>query len=116
MGDEQLTTTLEITVASSFSDRVAVAPNVMFRAIADESVLLDLDHEVYLGLDPVGTRIWIALTTSSSIQEACDQLLGEYEVEPDQLKTDLDAFVQTLLENHLIRTDSSQTQLQSTHE
>ena len=103
-------------MASSFTDRVAAAPNVMFRAIADESVLLDLDHEVYLGLDPVGTRIWVALTTSSSIQEAYDQLLNEYEVEPDQLKTDLDAFIQTLLENHLIRTDSLQTKLQDRSE
>ena len=41
-----------------FSSRVTTAPDVMLRIIGDEAVILNLKNELYLGLDPVGTRMW----------------------------------------------------------
>ncbi len=46
---------------SQFSSRVTSAPDVMLRIIGDEAVILNLKSETYLGLDPVGTRIWTVL-------------------------------------------------------
>ena len=68
----------------SFSKRVAVAPQVMFRQVGDEAVLLNLAQNTYLGLDPVGTRMWTLLTTLDSIEAAHAALLAEYEVAGDQ--------------------------------
>ena len=86
----------------SFSERVRVAPDVLFRVVGEEGVLLNLDTVLYLGLNPVGTRMWNALNDASSIQAAYDELLQEYEVEPAQLRADLEEFIEQLLGQKLI--------------
>ena len=54
----------------SFSDCVRVAPDVLFRMVSDEAILVNLNTEVYLGLNPVGARMWSALTDAPSIDAA----------------------------------------------
>ena len=89
-------------MAVSFSTRVRVAPDVLFRLVGDEGVLLNLNTEQYLGLNPVGTRMWNVLSSAASIQAAYDDLLQEYEVEPAQLRADLEEFIDQLLGQRLI--------------
>jgi Coenzyme PQQ synthesis protein D (PqqD) len=87
---------------ASFSERLSVAPDVRFRLVGDEGVLLNLNTTLYLGLNPVGTRMWHALTSAGSIQAAYDALLEEYEVEPAELRADLEEFIQRLLGQKLV--------------
>ncbi len=89
-------------MAVSFAERVRVAPDVLFRLVGEEAVLLNLNTVLYLGLNPVGTRMWTVLSSASSIQAAYDELLREYEVEPAQLRADLEEFVDQLLGQKLI--------------
>ena len=96
-------------MTTSFSMRIAVAPDVMFRTVGDESVLLHLKSETYLGLDPVGTRMWTLLTASESIQTAYETLLGEYQVDGHQLRRDLEEFVGKLVENDLVQVNAAET-------
>ena len=91
-------------MAVSFAERVTVAPDVLFRLVGDEAVLVNLNTEVYLGLNPVGTRMWHVLSGASSIQAAYDELLREYEVEPAQLRADLEEFIDQLRTQKLIET------------
>jgi hypothetical protein len=86
----------------SFASRINVAPNVLFHFLGEETILLNLNTERYLGLDSVGTRMWKVLTEAPSIQAACDMLVNEYQVTPESLQLDLDEFVDTLLEQGLI--------------
>ena len=101
-------------MAVSFSDRVMVAPDVLFRLAGEEAVLLNLNTEQYLGLNLVGTRMWSVLSSASSIQAAYDELLQEYEVEPAQLRADVEEFIEQLLRQKLIEavpvTEASQRQ------
>lgn len=92
---------------TSFATRIAVAPDVMFRTVGDESVLLHLKTETYLGLDPVGTRMWTVLTEAESIESAYEMLLKEYEVDGQQLRRDLEDFVVKLLEHDLVLVNSN---------
>jgi hypothetical protein len=89
-------------MAVSFAQRVRVAPDVLFRLVGDEGVLLNLNTEMYLGLNLVGTRMWNVLGSASSIQAAFDELLQEYDVEPAQLRADLEEFIDHLLAQKLI--------------
>jgi hypothetical protein len=89
-----------MTIAST--DRVVVAPNVLFRLVGDEGVLVNLDTEQYLGVNAVGARMWHVLAASDSVQAAYEQLLDEYEVEPAQLRADLDEFIAGLLRQKLV--------------
>ena len=88
----------------SFSDRVTVAPDVLFRLVSDEAVLVNLNTEMYLGLNPVGARMWRVLSEASSIQAAYEQLLQEYDVEPSKLRGDLEEFIGELQTHRLIET------------
>jgi hypothetical protein len=89
-------------MALSFSNGVAAAPEVMFQTVGEESVLLNLKTSLYMGLDPVGTRMWTLLTDADSIQAAYEVLLAEYEVTPEQLRKDLEEFLDKLTEQGLI--------------
>ena len=85
-----------------FSQRLSVAPDVLFRLLGEEGVLVNLNTEIYLGLNPVGARMWHLLTSVSSIQEAYEQLLQEYHVEPEWLRADVEEFIDRLLGQKLI--------------
>ena len=89
-------------MAISFSDRVRVAPDVLFRLLSDEAVLVNLNTEVYLGLNAVGARMWSVLTSAGSVQAAYDALLQEYDVAPAQLRGDLEEFLDQLVAQRLL--------------
>jgi len=93
-------------MAYSFYSHVTVAPDVLFRFVGEETVLLHLKRETYLGLDTTGTRMWNLLTEAPSIQAAYHTLLQEYEVEPARLREDLDVFLDQLVEQGLIEVGS----------
>jgi hypothetical protein len=74
----------------------------MFHVVGEEAVLLNLKTELYLGLDPVGTRMWAVLHESASIEAAYEALLAEFEVEPERLRADLDEFLDKLIGQGLV--------------
>lgn len=85
-----------------FSSIVAPASDVLIRTVGEESVVLNLQTEQYLGLDDLSTRIWQLLTAGGPIQSAYETLLTEYEVDPEQLRRDLEDFLQELLQLQLV--------------
>ena len=91
-----------------FDSVVSVAPDVLIRSVGEESVVLNLQTEHYLGLDDISTRIWHLLTGGNSIQSAYQAVLAEYDVDPEQLRQDLDDFVQELLQLGLIEIKNQQ--------
>jgi len=74
----------------------------MFRELDGEAVLLNLQNEMYYGLDEVGTRMWQLLTTSDSVQAAMDTMLEEFDVSPETLEQDLSKMIQELQEHGLV--------------
>jgi hypothetical protein len=84
-----------------YTARVSAAAGVMVRELEGESVLLNLNSESYFGLDEIGTRMWTLLTNSNSIQSAYENLLTEYEVEPEKLSRDLDDLIEKLVAHGL---------------
>jgi Coenzyme PQQ synthesis protein D (PqqD) len=86
----------------SFLARVSAPEDVLMRELGGESVLLNLASETYFGLDDVGTRMWVLMTTAPSIQVAYDALLAEYSVAPEVLRHDMEALLGELLEHGLL--------------
>ena len=74
----------------------------MVRQVGDEAVLLNLKTEQYLGLDDVSSRIWQVLTAGGTVQAAYDTLLAEFDVDSERLRTDLEEFVEELLQFGLV--------------
>jgi coenzyme PQQ synthesis protein D (PqqD) len=84
--------------------RVAINPSVIYRDLAGEVVLLNLESGVYYGLDAVGSRVWQLLMESRDVDEVCAILLDEYDVGADTLRTDVARLVSELSEKGLVRT------------
>jgi coenzyme PQQ synthesis protein D (PqqD) len=83
--------------------RVAVNSSVICADLEGEAVLLDIETGMYFGLDAVGTRIWTLLEQGASEGELLAQILEEYAVEPDRLKSDLSDFLAVLQTHRLAR-------------
>lgn len=86
----------------SFAKRVSSAKESLINVIDGESVILNLKNERYYGLDGIGTSMWDALTTGTSIQAAYERLLNEYEVDGEVLRQDLTHFIEQLLERGIV--------------
>ena len=77
--------------------------DVLFQEVGGEAVLLNLGSESYFGLNEVGTRIWALLAENNSLQHTFDTLCTEYEVTPEQLKSDLLALVDDMAKAGLVQ-------------
>ena len=82
--------------------QVIKSPDVLLQDLEGEAVLLNLANGQYYGLDENSYHMYNTLVSSSSVQAAYETLAREYEVEPGQLRSDLDNFLAHLLENGLL--------------
>jgi len=90
-----------------FDSRLSVSPDVMVRKVGEESVLLDLKTERYLGLDDVSSRFWDLLTNGGTVQSAYEILLMEFEIDAERLRNDLDDFLKELIQFGLVEQSNS---------
>ena len=87
----------------SFTHRAAAPAHVLVRYLDNESVLLNLETEQYFGLDETGTRMWQLLTASPCIDSAYQELLAEFDVEPELLRANLTDLLSKLMESGLLQ-------------
>ena len=88
----------------SLDGRAFATPRVLCKDLGDEAILLDLETETYYGLNAAGSRLWNLLTTAPTIRDALEVMIEEYDVAPEELKRDMDALIDELLQRGLLRT------------
>ena len=82
---------------------VVVGPDCFVEHLPDgEAVLLNTSSERYFGLDEMGVQMWLALTSSPTVEDAYQDLLASYEAKPDQLRADLERLVAELVSHELL--------------
>jgi hypothetical protein len=87
---------------ASLDESVAISPEVVFKELGGEAVLLDLASGIYFGLDETSTRLWQLMTAHGSLRRVYDDMLAEFEVEPGRLQTELLDFVRELSRRGLV--------------
>ncbi|PSP00150.1 MAG: PqqD family protein [Cyanobacteria bacterium QS_7_48_42] len=70
--------------------------------LAGEAVILHLNSGVYYGVNEVGARIWNSIQQQKKVNDLQGMLLEEYEVEPEQLRSDTLPLLQKLAAEGLI--------------
>ena len=93
----------EITLATTLRP----SPEVLFRELSGESVLLDLKSQQYFGLNKVGTRIWQLVAEHGTLSAVIDALVAEYDVEPDRLRQDVLKLSQELIERGMVTVETA---------
>lgn len=83
--------------------RLVVPPDVVFREVGGEAVILDLSTERYYGLDATGTRIWQLVAEDGSVAGVRRRMLEEFEVGAEELDRDLEELLGKLLAEGLLR-------------
>jgi hypothetical protein len=83
--------------------RFRPGPQVHSRRFDREIVVLDLGAGKYFSLDEVGAAIWEKLTDGVSVGEAADQIVADYEVDPDTAGRDVARLAQELVAAGLLK-------------
>jgi hypothetical protein len=84
------------------SSLVMLSPQQISSELGGEIVIMDLKNGVYHGVQGVSAFIWHLLSRPISIQEICDRVAGEYDVEPSRCEADVMTLVQQLLNEGLV--------------
>jgi hypothetical protein len=88
------------------TDRFSISDEVLSQEVNGETVLLDLEGESYFGLNEVGTRIWQLLQSKPTVVETLNTLSDEYDVDQEQLESDVDELLLKLSDAALISLQS----------
>ena len=72
------------------------------REIDGETVILDMESGVYVGLDDIGTFVWGLMEEGLSLQNLLNEILLEYDVESQQCLDDLQEFLSELVDGGFI--------------
>lgn len=89
------------------STRVVASDDAVVREVNGEAVLLHLTTSQYHVLDATSTEMWRALLAAESFAVALDTIHGEFEVDRDRLRADLERFVDELAERGLVRIEAA---------
>lgn len=84
------------------STRVVASDDAVVREVNGEAVLLHLTTSQYHVLDPTSTEMWHRLLSCETFGAAVAAIHDEFDVDESQLREDLDAFVNALVERGLV--------------
>jgi hypothetical protein len=70
--------------------------NAISGRLHDELVMMDIDKGKYFSLNPVATRIWELLDKPCSLDELCESLMFEYEVDQSLCKKEVSEYLRQM--------------------
>ena len=73
-------------------------PSAISSELDGEAVILDMESGKYHSLDSTGTRIWTLLEDKITLDEIVLQLIGEYSVEREQCTTEVEEFINRMVD------------------
>jgi hypothetical protein len=78
------------------------SPDVVFRDLDGEAVILDLESGTYFGLNEVGTRVWQLVGEAQSEAQIVETLASEYEADRETIARDVAKVLEELGRRRLI--------------
>ena len=90
------------------NNRYSHHPDVAWRLIQDEALLVDPHSGSIFPLNPVAARIWVLLGEGLLASEVVHILSVEFEAPPETLRNDAWDFIARLLEANLLIARSDQ--------
>lgn len=69
--------------------------------VGEALMMMNIDRGNYVGMNPVGARIWELIETPRDLDDLCNQLLAEFEVDEAACRRDVTAFADKLCHHGL---------------
>jgi len=85
-----------------WNNKIRLNSNIIKKDNKEEAVLLDLDGEIYHGLNATGVKMLESCLEADSVDDALKKLMDTYEVEESRIKSDLSSLLDSLTEKNII--------------
>ena len=79
-----------------------LSPDVVFRDLEGEAVILDLASGTYFGLNEVGTRVWRLVDEGRNPSQIVEIVASEYQADRETIARDVDRILDDLHARRLI--------------
>lgn len=88
------------------SGRFRPHPDVVWRDVDGEVVLLQVVTGEYFGLDPIGSRVWVLMQPDgeqgTSLTDLLPRVIAEFDVDPATATADVTALLEQLTAQQLL--------------
>jgi hypothetical protein len=81
---------------------IRLSPDVLYRDLEGQAVILDLSSGLYFGLNEVGTRIWTLMAEGRDISAIVQALVREFDADESTIERDVRDLVDVLRSRNLI--------------
>ena len=75
---------------------------VLSTEVDGQAVLMHVEKGIYFGLNDVGALVWRELGSEATIEELCEAVISEFDVETDECKNDVQDLLAQLAEQGLV--------------
>ena len=79
-----------------------LAPGLELETVDDEAILLNVEEDVFFGLNPVGFTIVTFVQNGHSVAEIIASVVEEFEVTSDEATEDVHDFLSALIDAELL--------------
>lgn len=80
---------------------------MVYETIQDETVLVDLSQGIYFSVAGAGSEIWVDLMAGRTLEQILERLSREYDAPPEQIETEVRAFLDSLAAEGLVLSEPS---------
>lgn len=89
------------------SRHYTISSTVLLQTVDDETLLYDSSTELFFGLNEVGALLWESMQQHQNLRSVYEEMLSAFDVEPERLESDLQAFAEALSAQGLITFDTN---------
>jgi hypothetical protein len=82
--------------------RYSIPESVLYQELPGEAVVLNLATAEYFHLNSLGRAAWELIRLGADLPAIEDALTREYEATPEQIRSDLEAFLRRMTELKLV--------------
>lgn len=82
--------------------RLIVKPGIIQTELDTDIVLMHLDQGVYFSLNEVGACIWKELASGASVEQLCEVVSRQFEVDRETVQRDIISILESLKEEDLV--------------
>ncbi len=86
----------------SLTDNIFRRTDVLSTTVDGSVVLLDSEHQNFVGFDDIGTYIWQAIESPVLVSDLCAKLSERYAADRTVIEGDVMQFLDRLLQQNLI--------------
>jgi hypothetical protein len=86
-----------------YFSRVEPGDDVIYQALQNEIILLNLKSQQYFGLDDVGSAMWKLLVEQGDLESVAARISAEYDADETTVRDDLHILIGRLLDAGLLK-------------